>query len=592
MKKILVLLLIGFISTSVYSQRWLVKTLTDYHYIYKKHYSHSIEEGVEDGRFMQYVAGNKTDWGVYNKSVTGHKFNETNLISCVEVQVADNFDNVHLTDFTVHKNLDPRYGAGTGVYYPNGATGSGFPFFGLYDKESGQITSAVYYRISYPGAAETTHTAGLRIKYSDRANSYYISGVMIDRRFGDLDFYNLDVRSKGFILKVDYKGLHPTYLEFTPDQIFTSRQPSLCTVTDLEINPEGNMIAFTGINTEDELHNYHHPMVGVIDLDLNLRWCKVYEQEGDRYSGVDVEYRIVDGRERILVLSNSTKDPFTVMEVDHMGNPTQAILKQLFYDPATARHGAARAHSMHIIGKQITITGNCFVGNPQEQLLFSYNINDANDLASNPDHFFKSYSREMVPLGKQREVTSYWAPENSVYQNDNLFIVGVHNRMVQDPPYYGFTFINRNGIDPHCIETGEVENIRISTRTVDRRATRYDCEWRHFPTNILGCLPDYELECVSKMKTSSADETLFEENIRWELKETNEDGIHGVLFSEEANDFKVDVYDVLGRNVFSSEYSVKYGEKDIFLKFNMNPEVYIIRITNGVEQETLKILGK
>lgn len=585
MKKILLLFSIVFISLTVYSQRWLVSTFQDINYQYKKHYTHSIEEGVEHGRFMQYVAGNKTDWGVYNNMVSGYKFNETVVLSCVDVMVAGERDNLHLTDFEIHPTIDPRYGVGTGVYYPNGASSWGYPFFGIYEKESGQIISAVYYMISYPGTAETMHSTGLRIKYSERDNSYFIAGVMIDRRFSDLNLSNIDVRSRGFILKVDYKGLNPRFLEFIPDNVSgSSREPLLCAITDLEIHPDGNKIAFTGINSENDLPNYFHPMAGVIDLDLNIQWCRIYEHRGERFSGIDVEYTDTD--ERLLVLSNSNKDVFTVMEVDHNGIPTQPILRQVFKDPISGREGATRAHIMHCIGKKVYITGNFYSGN--NQLLFNYMINDAHDFSS-ADTYYKSYSRELIPPGQQAAVTAYWAPENSVYQNENLFLVGVYSYIVSDPPIYGFTFVNKNGIDPECVETGEVIHTMMLTESIRRDARVRECDWRHFRTEVLGCEPKALEECV--MHKSSINKDSFR-SIRWELKKSNENSIYAVLYSEELEVFNINVYDVLGRNVYSSEVTVDHGQKEVQLNFNMKPEVYIVKISNGTKEETVKFMGK
>lgn len=588
MKKILLLFSIAFISLTVYSQRWLVTTFHDVNYQYKKHYTHSIEDGVENGRFMQYVAGNKTDWGVYNNTVSGHKFNENVVLSCVDVMVAGGHDNLHLTDFEIHPTNDPKFGVGTGVYYPDGATGNGYPFFGIYEKESGQIISAVYYLISHPnpGPVEPMHSTGLRIKYSERDNSYFIAGVMIDRRFSDLDFNNLNVKSRGFILKVDYKGLNPRYLEFIPDNLPNIKDPLLCAITDIEIRPDGNQVAFTGFNTEDNFTNYYHPMAGVIDLNMNIQWCHVFEHRGERFSGIDIEYTDLD--ERLLILSNSTKNVFAVMEVDHNGIPVQPILRQVFNDPVSGREGAARAHIMHCIGKEVYITGNFFSGN--DQLLFNYMINDAHNFGS-ADNFYKSYSRELIPPGQQEAVTAYWAPENSVYQNENLFLVGVYSNVAIDPPKYGFTFVNKNGIDPECVETGEVIHTMMLPEIIEREARIEECEWHHFPTEVLSCKPEALEECVAKHK-SSVEQELFDGSIRWEFRESNENGIRAILYSEELETFNINVYDVLGRNVYSSDVRVDYGQKEVYLNFNMKPEVYIVKISNGTIEETVKIMGK
>lgn len=589
MKKFILLFIVALVSFSAYSQRWLVPTLLDYQNQYKKHYSHTIEGGIEDGRYMQYIAGNLTDWGIQNKNITGHKFNETVVLNSIEVSVVAQNDNVHFTDFTVYPTKDPRYGAGTGVYYPNGATSQGYPFFGLYEKASSQIISAFYYEISYPGTQETTHATGLRIKYSERDDSYFISGIMIDRRFSDLDLNRLDVKSRGFILKVDRYGNSPRYLEFIPDNL--QNDPLLCSVTDIEISPDGERVAFTGINSEYDMDRFHHPMAGMIDLDLNLIWCHVYKRPEERFSGVDIDFR--DGEHKLLVLLNSTKYPFSVMELDYNGVLTQASTIIDFIDPIYGNRGITRAHSLHSIGREIIITGNCYVRgtNSDEQLLFSYKINDANNLASG-NSYFESYSREVVPPGQQKEVTAYWAPENSIYQNDNLFLTGVFNRMDQNPPVYGFSFINRNGIDPECIEQGHIRHWETETDHMSRTAEFRDCRYREFPTNVKELNPHFEIECLPNKSSNSSDGNLFNNETQMVFNEINTNGINTIITSEIDAKYTLAVYDVLGRELTSKTITMEAGQKSIQLNFKVEPKVYIIKISNGIEQETLKILGK
>lgn len=589
MKKFLLLFSIALISFSAYSQRWLVPTLVDYNYQYKKHYSHTIEGGIEDGRYMQYIAGNKTDWGVQNTNVTGHKFNEIVALSCIDISVAAQNNNVHFTDFTVYPTKDPRYGAGTGIYYPNGATSHGYPFFGLYDKGTSQIISAVYYQIEYPGTQETTHATGLKIKYSERDGSYFISGIMIDRRFSDLDLNHLDVKSRGFILKVDRYGNNPRYLEFIPDNL--PSDPLLCSVTDIEISPEGDRVAFTGINSEYDMDRFHHPMAGMIDLDLNLIWCHVYKRPEERFSGVDIEFR--DSENKLLVLLNSTKTPFSVMEIDYNGVLTQPATIIDLIDPNYGNKGISRAHSLHSIGREIIITGNCFVkgASSEEQLLFSYKINDANNLASG-NSYFESFSRELVPPGQQKEVTAYWAPENSIYQNENLFLTGVFNNMEQTPPVYGFSFINRNGIDPECVERGHISHWEVETDHMHKNAVLRDCRLWEFPTKIHECTPKHEIECSMNKSSNSSDDNLFNNETKLVFNEINTKGINATITSEVDANYQVSVYDVLGREMSNQTITMEAGQKSIQLQFKVEPKVYIIKISNGTHQETLKILGK
>jgi len=53
----------------------------------------------------------------------------------------------------------------------------------------------------------------------------------------------------------------------------------------------------------------------------------------------------------------------------------------------------------------------------------------------------------------------------------------------------------------------------------------------------------------------------------------------------------VNVYDVVGRKMFSSTYSVNEGQKEVYLEFATKSEMYIISVSNGSQSETLKVMG-
>jgi len=238
MKKLSLFLLVGLMSLTGVSQRFKVAT----HYsqaTFKKHYSHSIEGGIENNQLRQFVAGNKTDLGFSNYEVTGHPIDGINFLPGRIAYIADP-ERVQLTDFTIYPTDDYHYGAGTGVYYPNGSGGMGYPFFGKYDKVTMEIISAEYYNISYPGIQEYANAVGLRIVYSHVERAFYISGVMADRLFEDVNMNNIIGKSKGFIMKIDDTGLaNPQVLVFEPDNLPNAPyDPVLCVVTDLEISAD------------------------------------------------------------------------------------------------------------------------------------------------------------------------------------------------------------------------------------------------------------------------------------------------------------------------------------------------------------------
>jgi len=132
MKKLSLFLLVGLMSLTGFSQRFKVETFGSY-LDYKKHYSHSIEGGIENNQLRQFVAGNVTDWGYSNSEVTGHLIDGINFLSGEKAFIADP-ERAQLTDFTIYPTDDYQYGVGTGVYYPYGSGGNGYPFFAKYDK--------------------------------------------------------------------------------------------------------------------------------------------------------------------------------------------------------------------------------------------------------------------------------------------------------------------------------------------------------------------------------------------------------------------------------------------------------------------------
>lgn len=590
MKKVLLVALLCVFGMTAFPQRFKVETFTDPTQ-YKKHFSHSIEEGFVNGDLRQFIVGNETDKGLYNRAVTGQSVNGPAFLHARRVSV-EKEQNFLLTDFTVYAPDDSRFAAGTGVYYPEGITGMGYPFLGIYERGSMQLVNAMYYDLAYPGVDAPRNTTGLRIKYSERANAYYISGVMVDRRFIDINMHDLMCRTKGFILKIDARDWDNTrVLAFDPEPIpDVQKHPLYCTVTDLEINPEGSQIAFTGITTKAEFNHYYHPMAGMIDLDLNLLWCNAYSFVDHRYSGVDVEFNTRENR--LLVLLNSDANKFAAMELDP--NNGSVLQQPVNYEFALNSPGIARAHTMHYIEGKIIITGNCFINEDhqgEEQLLFSYDIPDANNLMTG-NSYFSYYSREFVPPGSQKSVYSFWTPENSIYQRGNLSIVGVYNNQNLT---YGYTLIQVAGINPDCILKGEVKVLEpVHTNLLECNAYFTHCRRFDFRTTVIEIFPEPIVECPKdhpgKSITVSGKGT--EDNgSNWQYKGIDAGGIHAILFSGTKTEFEVNIFDATGRKIQSCTYIVSDGQKEIYLKFAVNSSLYFLNINNGSRNETLKITG-
>jgi len=591
MKKLTLFVLMGLISLTGFSQRFKVTTSSSFAQ-YKKHYSHSIEGGFVNNQPRQFVVGNQTDWGTNSYVINGHLIDGANFITGKKPTVLYP-KNVQLTDFLIYPTEDYQYGAGTGVYYPLGVTGMGYPFLGIYDKVTMALLSVEYFDLSYPGIQEPANAVGLRIVYSKVAKAFYISGLMVDKLFADIDMNNIQGKSKAFIMKIDALGLNNTQvLVFDPDNLPDPKDPLICLVTDLEISSDESEIAFTGMMTkEQDFSGYYHPMVGIIDMNLNLQWCNVYNFPGeDRYSGIDVEYNTTN--DNLFVLLNSSRYPFAMMELNNNGTINQQPVKYEFSLPSL---GSARAHKIHYDNGAIIVTGNCFVAgstiNTEDQLLFSYDVPVASNLLSG-NSYFNSYSRELVPLGSQKAVTGYWTPENSIYQDGNLSIVGIYNNNNQT---FGYTLIQVNGFvnEPGCLEIGDVGLSTFNTELAEWGAHIVNCNREDFPASSPYDPPAYTQECPSlkNSATGMGDDTNKDGNF-WQFKGIDAHGIHAVLVSESSNTiYHVNVYDVVGRKIFSSTYNVSEGQKEIYLEFATKAEMYIISVSNGSQTETLKVMG-
>ncbi len=599
MKKHFLFLLIILTGYSGFSQRFKVVTATNSP-PYKKHYSHSIEGGFVNGQPRQFVVGNKTDWLMNNRNVVGQAINGTNFVGrdCyLTIVPPDELDKIQLTDFTIYPTEDYQYGAGTGVYYPTGVTGMGYPYLAIYDKVTMEVVNSYFYNLTYPNGQDPSNAIGLRIIYSSEMASFYISGVMADRSFADINMDNIVGKSKGFIMKISTNDFtNANVLVIEPDNLATD-DPILCSVHDLEISPDGRYIAFTGITTKaDFLGGYHHPMVGKINTNLVVQWCNAYQFTSDKYSGVDVEFNTLD--EKLLVLVNSARYPFAVMELDYNGLITQQPVSYELYEGSglSSQQGSARAHKLHYLNGSITITGNNFVnsGNTYgDQLLFSYIIPDATALNLG-NATYNSYSREAVPLGSQKAVTGYWAPENSIYQEGNLAIVGIYNNANLT---FGYTLIEVNGFvnEEGCLETGDVESDGFTPVRDDIPTYLTSCTGELFDVDDIdfNSLPTQECPIADPgTKSSSTGMENGNTSQMWQYKGIDAQGIHATLFSESNNTrYEVVVYDMMGRKITSSSYNVSGGQQEIYLEFAVKAEMYMIRVNNGSQSQTLKVAG-
>lgn len=595
MKKIALIVLVSFIWMTALPQKWQVVT-SNPGVPFKRHFSYSIEKGSVNGASRQVIAGNQTDWLVNSRVIMGN----TNLfLSGRAVQLANPDDNILMTDFTIAPGSgDSQYAAGTGIYFPSGANGPGYVFLGIYERGTGTLTNLVYYDLSY-SAADAQNTTGTRIKYSETENAYYISGVMVDRRFVVIDPNNLDCHTKGFILKVSAPYNVANVLVFDPDQL-DPRVGWLCSVNDIEINSSEKAIAFTGITTKRDFTGNYQPMIGMIDMNLNLLWCYAYELTDYRYSGVDVIFGENDNS--VYALFNSESRPFAVMQVDLNGIVMQQPQEYTFDMPLCINPGPmfpalARAHTMHLVpGPALIVTGNTYVEDDnrnQYQSLFKYDIPDANNLSSGMPTV-GHYSCDLVPIGNQSGITSWWAPENSVYMDNNIYMVGSYTDNMVIPTLYGYNFINVNGFDvgdPHCYTVGNVTLTGVHSPSLKQPVSMTRTQAHDIPFNIYSWTPDAPQTCPPGHGKAAigSDENNMNGNI-FKYMGIDEGGVHGILNAEKQSQFQVSIYDIAGKKVFSADYTVE-GQKTVYLKFHPTDQLYLITVSNGSKTETLKVPG-
>lgn len=367
----------------------------------------------------------------------------------------------------------------------------------------------------------------------------------------------------------------------------------ICSINDMEINAEENLIYFTGVTAEEQLSGYIHPMTGVIDMNLGLQWCYSYEMQGNRYSGVDLEFG--DHESSLFVLMNSSDYPFSIMELDLRGNVLQQPESYTFTGKtcgsASEFLGASRGHIMHYTETNgLKVTGNVFIQNEHDisQRLFSYDIPAASNLRAGNSRF-GTYSCDPIPDGNQPAVTSWWAPENSLYSNQNLSIIGYCNyNALQE----GYVYVNTAGFnfaDSNCYYEGKVSIKDLTTHPIDQPSYITQCEKTAFSLTVNDWMYDEIENCSTGLGKSSIIEDDVDK-LFWNFASIDETGIHGYINSEEEAQYQINVFDLTGRKVCSETYNVE-GQKYVHLKFATYNQLYLINVSNGTQSETIKVSG-
>ena len=491
---------------------------------------------------------------------------------------------IALTDFAVFPSTENQYAVGTGIYYPNIPNDySGYPFMGIYDRRTMTPINLYYYNLSYPGDKVDKNSVGLRIKYSERNNSVYISGILCENVLPQMNMHDLVGRSQGFILKIDFANpASGQALVFDADDI--SLIPILSAVTDMEIDKDEQEIIFTGINTKQATPGYYSPFAGKIDMNLNYSWIKTYNFGSDRFSGVDVEY---SSNGNFLMLMNSDKYDFAIMEINsNLGQVVQEPVKYTF--SYVDEVWPARSHIMHYENSKIYLTGNLFEAE-RLQYLYSYEIADATNLLTGKSEF-KIYSQYAIPQGKQAEATNYWAPENSILTNDHdLSIVGIYNNIGgSGVPEFGFCLVHTAGYDSAaCMLLGKAvmksdisDSDGCSAHLVSCRSTEllYDDYEGITPFNQL--CPSHD----KSVRIDSEDDT----NLGWQIDGVYETGIRMTIVNKESSKYVINIYTATGKKVYSENVNVN-GQQTVYLNFKTADQIYLINVNNGMTSETRKV---
>lgn len=425
------------------------------------------------------------------------------------------------------------------------------------------------------------NSVGLRIKYSERNNSVYISGILCENVLPQMNMHDLVGKSQGFILKIDFSNpISAQALVFDPDDV--SVIPILSAITDMEIDKDEQEIIFTGINTMQATEGYYSPFAGKIDMNLNLLWSNTYSFGTDRFSGVDVEY---SSNGNFLMLMNSDKYDFAIMEISSLGQVIQQPVKYTF--SYNNELWPARSHIMHYNKSNIYITGNLFEAE-RTQRLYSYQIADATNLLSGGSEF-KMYSEYPIPQGKQVEATNYWAPENSILLNENdLSIVGIYNNIGAGDDEFGFCLVHTAGYDSvACMVLGKVMMLQDEcdshacyTHLVSCRSTEL------IYGDYQGILP-YNQLCPSHDKSIMID-TKNNINFGWQIDAVNEAGMVLTIANEVASKYNISVYTASGTRVHSENVSIN-GQQTVYLNFKTTDQIYLINVNNGITSETRKV---
>ncbi|HAH59451.1 MAG TPA: hypothetical protein DCL86_15000 [Bacteroidales bacterium] len=580
-KKTTLFLLLSMFTVSTFAQL-LERSTFNVPSSYKKHYSHNIEGGTVDGIQKEFVVGNWTDFLTTNNTLSGQSVTGNIIGPGVNEQVIPVNSRVALTDFAVFPSKENQYAIGTGIYYPNAPTElSGYPFLGIYDRKTMGLLQLYYYNLSYPMDKVDKNSVGLRIKYSEKNNSVYISGILCENILPQMNMNELVGKSQGFILKIDFSNPSAGQaLVFGTDDLPII--PLLCAVTDMEIDITEQEIIFTGINTKQSTPGYYSPFAGKIDMNLNLQWSKTFSFGSDRFSGVDVEY---SNNNNFLMLMNSDNYDFAVMEISGNGLVLQQPIKYQF--SYGGDKWPARSHIMHFNKTNIYITGNLFEAE-RTQYLYSYEITDATNLLSGNLNY-KIYSSYPIPTGKQQEVTNYWAPENSILFDGYLSIVGIYNNLDQTSDKFGYCLIHTAGYsEEECLMQGSVAKLSDISSSTNCIAHLDSCRNVLVNFSPVPGPATFNQLCPSHGKSMEVGSN--DVDLGWRINSIDETGIMVTINTKEETSYLVNIYTTSGQRIHSEKIKAN-EQKAVRVNFPVKNQLYLISVSDGTKTETIKVSG-
>jgi hypothetical protein len=176
-----------------------------------------------------------------------------------------------------------------------------------------------------------------------------------------------------------------------------------------------------------------------------------------------------------------------------------------------------------------------------------------------------------------------------VYLDDSLYLVGIYNEYTSN---FGFKCVRVNGINAACVDTlTKFSVIPQLDDTLTCEATKDTCGF--VEVNMSHGVPTiYDtLECTQEESLLLLINELAPENDLWDLLQVTSSGIDVVLLSDHSTKYYVNIYNILGKLVYKNEFDAIKGITPVKMKFNVKPSVYLIKVSDGVNSQSQKVIN-